>query len=304
MNSIMRVNQAACVILMSDKLASQLGVSYSKIVHLLGCASAIEPGYFVSVRPQLGTSYGMIESIESALKQAKCKPNDIGVFDLYSCFPVAVNVACDALGIDPLKDHRSISVTGGLPYYGGPGNAYALCSIAAMVEKLRDGPFDQVGLVNGNGWFLSKHSCGVYSRKAPAQNSGPWIREDIKVVQERANARAGPLLEVALNPQGDGVVESYTVDFSNKKKPPCVFVIGRMINGTDQGKRFIASCSNDIQPWMARDGIGLVVRVTPANGKNSCQIKDTSDWEKQPLSGIKIATSATTKQSSTHTARL
>jgi acetyl-CoA C-acetyltransferase len=57
----------------------------------------------------------------------------IARFDLYSCFPAAVEMACDVLGLDPF-DPRGLTMTGGLPYAGGPASAYTLHSIAAMVE--------------------------------------------------------------------------------------------------------------------------------------------------------------------------
>ena len=65
--------------------------------------------------------------------------DDVDAFDFYSCFPVAVEVACDMLGLDE-SDPRGFTVTGGLPYAGGPGNAYTIHSLAAMVERLRRGP--------------------------------------------------------------------------------------------------------------------------------------------------------------------
>ena len=49
--------------------------------------------------------------------------DDIAHFDLYSCFPSAVQIGRDALGIGR-DDRRSLTVTGGLGFAGGPVNNY------------------------------------------------------------------------------------------------------------------------------------------------------------------------------------
>ena len=59
--------------------------------------------------------------------------------DLYSCFPVAVQIGARVLGF-PTDGTRALTVTGGLPYFGGAGNNYALHAIATMVERLRERP--------------------------------------------------------------------------------------------------------------------------------------------------------------------
>ena len=56
--------------------------------------------------------------------------------DLYSCFGSSLHFACDALGISPL-DVRGLTVTGGLPYHGGPGSGYLVHAIATMTDVLR-----------------------------------------------------------------------------------------------------------------------------------------------------------------------
>src|SRR4051794_35134793 len=94
-----------------------------------------------------------------ALEMAGVSLDDIALFDLYSCFPVAVEVGAEELGL-ALDDPRGLTVTGGLPYAGGPGNNYVMHSVAAMAEKLRGRP-GAYGLVTGNGWYLTKQSTGV-----------------------------------------------------------------------------------------------------------------------------------------------
>ena len=90
-----------------------------------------------------------------ALNMAGWGVDDIDYFDLYSCFPVAVEVACREMGIDE-DDPRPFTVTGCLPYFGWAGNAYTLMSVAQMAQKLRANPGSK-GCCNRNGWFLTKH---------------------------------------------------------------------------------------------------------------------------------------------------
>ena len=90
--------------------------------------------------------------------------DDVATFDLYSCFPFPVFVICEALGIDG-DDPRGLTLTGGLPYFGGPGNSYSLHAIAETVAEMRDKP-GQFGFVGANGGVMSKYSVGIYSTPA------------------------------------------------------------------------------------------------------------------------------------------
>src|SRR5690606_37393201 len=85
----------------------------------------------------------------------------------YSCFPCAVFSSTRALSIDWKTDKRPLTLTGGLPFFGGPGNNYSLHGIAEMVAKLRSdaGAF---GLVLANGGWMTKEAVGVYSTAKPA----------------------------------------------------------------------------------------------------------------------------------------
>ena len=117
-------------------------------------------------RQDLGASPAARLACREALGAAHVTLDDIALFDLYSCFPIAVFNVCDGLGLSP-QDPRGLTVTGGLPYFGGPGNSYSTHAIASMVEKLRERR-DTFGLVGANGGHMSKYAVGVYSTR-PAQ---------------------------------------------------------------------------------------------------------------------------------------
>src|SRR4029079_16579289 len=96
---------------------------------------------------------------------------------LFACFPSAVEGGAGEIGLAP-DDPRGLTVTGGLPFFGGPGNNYSLHAIAEMVTGLRDAPGSYV-LVGANGGLLNKYSVGIYST-TPVGWSGPseLLRDD------------------------------------------------------------------------------------------------------------------------------
>ena len=49
-------------------------------------------------------------------------------------FPSAVEIGCQELGI-ATDDPRGLTITGGLPYFGGPGNNYVMHSIVQMIGQ-------------------------------------------------------------------------------------------------------------------------------------------------------------------------
>ena len=120
----------------------------------------------------------MAAASEDALSQAGSGIDDVAHLDLYSCFASSLHFTRDALGIAP-DDTRALSVTGGLPYHGGPGSGYMTHSIAQMVRELRADP-GSLGMVSGVGMTMTKHVFGVYST-APAP--GPLPRPDARRVQ-------------------------------------------------------------------------------------------------------------------------
>jgi acetyl-CoA C-acetyltransferase len=87
-------------------------------------------------RPDLGCSPALRAAYEAAIGRAGVSAEAIRHLDLYSCFPIAVFLAREALGIAP-DDPRPLTMTGGLPSFGGPGNNYSMHALAAMAPALR-----------------------------------------------------------------------------------------------------------------------------------------------------------------------
>jgi acetyl-CoA C-acetyltransferase len=162
--SVMDVDQAAAVIVASEAAADRLGVPRDRRVYLRGCAGAYDPTHVAAHEP-MWASPAMASASSAALTAAGVDVDDVAHLELYSCFPSSVSLALDALGVGA-DDGRDLTVTGGLPYAGGPGSCYLLHAIATMTDVLRhdDG---SVGLVSGVGMHLTKHVYAAYSTTPP-----------------------------------------------------------------------------------------------------------------------------------------
>jgi acetyl-CoA C-acetyltransferase len=158
------VDQAAAVILGSYEAARAAGVPDDRMV-FLHAAAETHDHYFFSERWSLVDSPGIAVAVGDALGVAGIASDDVARFDLYSCFPSAVQVAQRALGLAD-DDPRPLTVTGGLGFAGGPVNNYPTHAIARMVEVLRADP-TSFGCTTALGWYISKHAAGVWSGTPP-----------------------------------------------------------------------------------------------------------------------------------------
>jgi acetyl-CoA C-acetyltransferase len=223
MNAIISVDQAAALLMTDAGTARELGIPERKWVYVRGCGDATDH-WLVSDRVNLWSSPAIRIAAERAMTQARLGIDDIDVFDVYSCFPCAVQIGAEMMGI-PLDDTRPLTVTGGLPYHGGPGNNYSTHAVACMVERLRAAPGTS-GLVSGVGWYLTKHAVGIYSSAAP---SHPFVREAPQTYQSTVDAEPHPKLVTAYS--GPATVESYTVQHDRDGKPAIGIVAARLPDG-------------------------------------------------------------------------
>jgi acetyl-CoA C-acetyltransferase len=184
---------------------------------------------------------------------------DIDKFDLYSCFPSAVEIACSEMGI-PQDDPRGLTVTGGLPYFGGPGNNYVTHSIAQMMDEVRKAPGSK-GLVTANGNYVTKQSAGIYATEPPAK---PFAPKDPAHYQREIDADKGPPVAELAN--GPASVETYTV-MHDRKGPSYAILFGRL----GDGRRFIANTPPDgnlLREMVERDMLGAAGKVRHEDGRN------------------------------------
>lgn len=259
MNANAFIDQSAAVILMSVARAKELGIPREKWVFLHGCGDANDHWY-LSDRINHWSSPAMRTVGEETFRMAGKSLDDLDFLDLYSCFPSAVQIACAEMGIAE-DDPRGLTVTGGLPYFGGPGNNYVTHSIAEMMNRVRARP-GSWGLVTSNGNYVTKQSAGIYSTEMPEK---PFAPADPATYQAQIDAEKGP--EVAEFAEGTAEIETYTV-MHDRKGPSYAILFGRL----DDGRRFIANtpADPDLLAEMERtDYLGRAGRVTTADGVNT-----------------------------------
>jgi acetyl-CoA C-acetyltransferase len=194
MTAFLGSDQAAALVVCSLAAARRAGVD-DRAVFVWSGAEATDVRY-PAERPDPGRSPAIAAAgralFEAASRAAGTTASigvdDLGLLDLYSCFPSAVELAAEALGLAQ-DDERGLTVTGGLPYFGGPGNNYTTHGIATLTDLLRDGGRDRLGLATGVGWFITKHALGVYGSSPPP---GGFHRGDTAAAQARIDGTAVP----------------------------------------------------------------------------------------------------------------
>ena len=132
----MQVDQGAAFIVCSVAAARAAGVPEERWVFPLAGADANDH-WFISERPELHRSPAIRLAGAAALEQAGLGIDDIALVDLYSCFPVVVQMAAHELGLAVDDPDRPLTLTGGLTFGGGPGNNYTSHGIARAVGALR-----------------------------------------------------------------------------------------------------------------------------------------------------------------------
>jgi acetyl-CoA C-acetyltransferase len=240
----MKVDQGAALILCSLRVAQDLGIA-DKAVYVWSGADATEV-WCPSQRPDLATSAGIRTAGEAALGAAGIGIDDVDHLDFYSCFPSAIEAGAEALGV-ALDDPRGLTVTGGLAYFGGPGNNYPTHAVATIVDLLREG--GGRGLCTGLGWFTTKHSIGVYGAEPPPSG---FRRGDTTAAQAEIDATALP---VTLEASGAATVVASTVIYDRDGAVSGAPVFADLPDGT----RVAAAAHPDELSSLA--GVSLVGRT-------------------------------------------
>lgn len=229
MCAILEVDQAAAFIVCSYEAARAAGVPDDRMAFPLAGSHAHDH-FFFTERESLAESPGIRVAGNDLFRVAGLGVDDVARFDLYSCFPSAVQLAMDALEIGP-ADPRPLTVTGGLCFAGGPGNNYPSHSVAAMVEACRADP-GSIGLVTGLGWYVTKHSMGLLS--TTPSNEG-FVMADPDGTQAAVDAL--PRRTPAGGYDGEAVVEATSVVFDRDRQP----TIAILSTLTPDGRRALAN---------------------------------------------------------------
>ena len=233
------VDQASALLIMSAGRALALGIPARNRVFAMGSAESNHMETVTS-RRELHRSPGARLAGHTLLGTAGLSVDEIDLIELYSCFPVALDVVAEELGI---ARHRSLSITGGMAYAGGPYNNYVLHATAQMIRKLRKGE-GQTGLVGCISGILTKQGFGLWSASPPKH---PFAFRD---VTSMVAAAAQPCDE-AEEYEGPARIVAWTV-LNSKGGQPRAIVIG----DTENGRRCVASAvDNDLIASLAEADI-------------------------------------------------
>jgi acetyl-CoA C-acetyltransferase len=194
------VNMGGAVLLTSLAKARTAGIAAHRLVYPIGGASAEEPRDYL-IRDQFYESHPQNAVLKAALDLADGRAFD--AIELYSCFPCVPKMARRTLG---LGADVQPTVTGGLTFFGAPLNTYMTHAACAMVRRLRDGA--NLGLLYGQGGFVTKHHALVLSRTPPRQQ----LSQEASV-QAEADRSKRAVPEFVTEAKGRGKVESFTVLF-------------------------------------------------------------------------------------------
>jgi acetyl-CoA C-acetyltransferase len=186
----------------------------------------------------------------------------IDAFDLYSCFPSAVQYALSSLGLDP-RDPRPISLTGGLSAFGGAGSTYMLHSIAAATRAIRTRQHRTV-LVSGVANYCTRYCVGIYSAEP-----GPWmLLPPQRHVQHQQSLDEREPVSLEPRAESSAIIESFTAIYDGGA--PQLVVLGRLPNS----KRFLAYASCTLEQLANAVGKPCIVRYDEKAQRNIATISN------------------------------
>jgi acetyl-CoA C-acetyltransferase len=194
------VNMGGAILMTSLAKARAAGIPEDRLIYVWGGASAEEQRDYL-IRDQFYQSHPQNAVLGAAMDLVGGDGKAFDAIELYSCFPCVPKMARRTLG---LGADVQPTVTGGLTFFGAPLNTYMTHAACAMVRKLRSGA--KLGLLYGQGGFVTKHHALVLSRQAPAGA----LAQDTSV-QAEADRNRGAVPEFVTEAKGKGSVESFTV---------------------------------------------------------------------------------------------
>jgi acetyl-CoA C-acetyltransferase len=219
------VDQEAALLLCSVETARALGVSSDRWVFPVVVADSnhMLP---VSERPDLHRAPGFEFAGRAALAHAAIDIDDVQHLELYSCFPVAVRAQARALGLG--EQHRPLTLTGGMPFAGGPLNNFALQAMVKAAAVLRASPGSRA-LVTAVSGMLTKQGLSLWASAPPPR---PFRFLDV-TADVAATSVAVP---AAPAHRGAATVASYTVvhEIDGSRR-------GILVCDTPEGRRTVAS---------------------------------------------------------------
>src|SRR6201995_5875381 len=219
------VNMGGAVLMTSLAKARAAGVPEAKLVYPFGGASAEEPRDYL-LRDQFYESHPQNAVLNAVRDLVGGDGKKFDAIEPYSCFPCLPKMGRRTLGLG--RDVQP-TVTGGLTFFGAPLNTYMTHAACAMVRRIRGGA--KLGLLYGQGGFVTKHHGLVLSREAPRDAISQTT--SVQAVAD-SNKRAVP--EFVDQAIGKGKVEAFTVIYRSNGEVEHGVVMLR----TEDGRRTLA----------------------------------------------------------------
>ena len=265
MVSLVMADIGAAVILTTAKRAAKTRGGAAQPVYFLGGGYAKDRQRFMVQKQRYTCSPALEQAADKAQTRAGLAAAELECFDLYSCFPCAVTVARQSLGLKD-GDPRPLTLTGGLGFFGGPGSNYALHGIATMAQSLASGRYRN-GMTTALGWFMHKYAVGIYGITPHAVDLSDCDLQD----EAQPDAGAAPVA-ITEHANGEGMLETYTVIYDRDQQPRRALLYGR----TDAGLRFVANTDDNTAVFMAGSNTNLIgskLRLHGAGDLNIAELK-------------------------------
>ncbi len=260
MNSFVMVDQGAAIILMSEEKAKKYSSKEGQSVYFLGGGYAEDRQRFMIEKSDFTSSPPLKSAVEKALTRSCISLKNIDCFDLYSCFPSAVSIAKKMIKIED-NDPRPLTLTGGLGFFGGPGNNYSLHSVATLAQKISTGERSN-GLITALGWFMHKHAAGIYGS---TPSNGDLKNYDI--IDQKESLVGDEPIKIRDQYNGRGIIETYTIIYTRDHEPSMAVIYGK----THDDFRFIARTQNSpdiISQLTTHNMVGQKVNITFDSSQN------------------------------------
>ncbi len=243
MNSNNNVDMGAALIMCSAEKARALGIARDRWVFPHSGADCHEHNY-ISDRWSFDQTPAIELGGRDVLRLAGRTIDEIEIIDLYSCFPSAVQLGAQSLG---LSLDRQLTRTGGLSFAGGPWNNYVMHAIATVMRDLRQQPGAHA-LVWANGGYATKHSFGVYGTEPPASFKHSNPQAEIDALPRRQLADVTEAV-------GAAIIEAYTVMHNRDGQPEtafaaCLLPDGRRAWGSSTDAELVAAMC--VGEWVGR----------------------------------------------------
>ena len=193
------VDQAAGLILCAAGVARALRVPEARWVFPLGIA---ESNHMVPLaeRAHIARCPGFAIAGQRLAERVGIAAAAADVLEVYSCFPAAVRLQCRELGID---HSRTLTVTGGMAFAGGPLNNFVLQAMVRTADVLRSQP-GVTALVTAVSGMVTKQGVSLWASHAPQRR---FTYDDVAADV----AAATETVDVDGDRTGTGRVAGYTV---------------------------------------------------------------------------------------------